>query len=357
MINAAPVAILRTVLAVACVPVLLCSPASAADPAAPASAGLKSPRVAHTQMIWDAAPHNAFTDLARWNGQWYCSFREGTAHGSYDGTVRILNSTDGREWQSAARFVEQGSDLRDPKLCILPDGRLLVGVGARTQDTEDPGNWHTVSRVYISADGKKWEGPHTVGDPQVWMWRYLTHEEHVYSFGYHQRPKGRGGDTFLRFYRSRNGLDWETVSQTEAGGGYVNEAAFVFEPDGRCVVLLRREGGNSRLGLADSPYATWTWSDLDERFNGPALLRMPTGALLAAGRAKCLGAQSARTALGWLKTDPPELLPVLLLPSQHETGYPGLSLHDGQVWVSYYSSQSGKCAIYVAQVDLSEPQN
>lgn len=133
----------------------------------------------------------------------------------------------------------------------------------------------------------------------------------------------------------------------------MNEAAFAFEPDGRCVVLLRREGGDSRLGLARPPYTDWTWSDLEgQRFNGPALLRLPDGRLLAAGRSKTLGAQSAKTAVAWLTTEPPALRPLLWLPSQHETGYPGLALHDGRVWASYYSSQSGKCAIYVAEMEL-----
>lgn len=38
-------------------------------------------------MIWDAAPHNAFTDLIRWKNRWYCASREGTAHSSFDGTA------------------------------------------------------------------------------------------------------------------------------------------------------------------------------------------------------------------------------------------------------------------------------
>ena len=94
------------------------------------------------------------------------------------------------------------------------------------------------------------------------MWRYVTRGQYVYSFGYRQRPKGLGGETFLRFYRSRDGANWETITQSDAGGGYVNEAAFAFQPDDRCVVLLRREGGNSRLGLARPPYKDWTWTDI-----------------------------------------------------------------------------------------------
>jgi hypothetical protein len=316
--------------------------------AAPAPAA----RVIHSRLIWDAGLHNAFTDLIRWKNRWYCSFREGTEHASYDGKVRILSSADGEKWNSAAEFVQEGHDLRDPKLCILPDGRLLVGAGVRKQDAANPMNWHTTSRVYITDDGKTWDS-HSIGDPQVWMWRYVTHGKYVYSFGYRQRPKGLGGETFLNFYRSQDGANWEKITQTEAGGGYVNEAAFVFQPDDRCVVLLRREGGNNRLGLAQPPYKDWTWSDLDARFNGPALIRLPDGRLLAGGRSKPLGESSPKTALAWLTVDPPSLRPLLTLPSQHETGYPGLVAHNDKLWVSYYSSESGKCAIYFAEVELA----
>jgi hypothetical protein len=153
-------------------------------------------------------------------------------------------------------------------------------------------------------------------------------------------------------------VQWETVTQTEAGGGFVNEAAFAFEPDGRCVALLRREGGTTgRLGLAQPPYTDWTWKELDVRFNGPALLRLPDGRLLAGGRAKVLGAQMAVMALGWLTTEPPALSPVMLLPARGETGYPGLYLHDGRVWASYYGSNpAGKSAIYIAELEVLPPK-
>ncbi len=310
-------------------------------------------RVLKSQMIWDRSPHNAFTDLIHWNSHWYCSFREGSAHSSYDGKVRILRSDDGEKWESFAHFADEGRDLRDPKLVILPNGRLLVGMGVRTQDDRNPQNWHTVSRVSVTADGERWE-TRTVGDPQVWMWRFVTHGDNVYSFGYRQRPKGLGGETFLVFYRSRDGLEWERITQTEAGGGYVNEAAFVFQPSDRCVVLLRREGGQNRLGLSQPPYKDWTWTNLNDRFNGPALVQFADGRLLVGGRSKPTGSDSAKTALAWLSIDPPQLSPALTLPSQHETGYPGLCLVGDELWASYYSSDSGKCAIYIARLGMRD---
>ena len=37
-------------------------------------------KIQKVARIWDQAPHNAFTDLIRHDGQWYCAFREGEGH-------------------------------------------------------------------------------------------------------------------------------------------------------------------------------------------------------------------------------------------------------------------------------------
>lgn len=55
-----------------------------------------------SQRIWNEAPHNAFTDLVRFKDRWYCVFREGKAHVSPDGALRVLTSVDGEKWESAA---------------------------------------------------------------------------------------------------------------------------------------------------------------------------------------------------------------------------------------------------------------
>ena len=64
--------------------------------------------------------HNAFTDLIRWHGKWYCTFREADAHVGGDGKLRVLESADGKTWESVALVREEGIDLRDPKLRSRP---------------------------------------------------------------------------------------------------------------------------------------------------------------------------------------------------------------------------------------------
>ena len=58
--------------------------------------------IVEVNKIWDQAPHNAFTDLIRWNEKFYCAFREGRGHVSTDGKIRVLESKEADTWASAA---------------------------------------------------------------------------------------------------------------------------------------------------------------------------------------------------------------------------------------------------------------
>ncbi|HLF95291.1 MAG TPA: exo-alpha-sialidase, partial [Planctomycetota bacterium] len=86
--------------------------------------------IVDVRKIWDAAPHNAFTDLIRHKDRWLCVFREGKAHVSPDGALRVLSSTDGDTWSSESRVTMDGADLRDAKIVIAPDGRLMLNGAA-----------------------------------------------------------------------------------------------------------------------------------------------------------------------------------------------------------------------------------
>src|SRR5262245_47383011 len=87
-------------------------------------------KLLEVKKIWDQGQHNAFTDLMRFNDRWICTFREGEKHASGAGKVRVLTSTDGAKWESAALLEAAGVDLRDPKLSLAPDGRLMIVGGA-----------------------------------------------------------------------------------------------------------------------------------------------------------------------------------------------------------------------------------
>ena len=51
-------------------------------------------KLVKVQRIWNKAPHNAFTDLVRFQDRWFCVFREGAGHVSPDGKLLASASRD-----------------------------------------------------------------------------------------------------------------------------------------------------------------------------------------------------------------------------------------------------------------------
>ncbi len=299
------------------------------------------------RKIWDQAPHNAFTDLLRWKDRWWCSFREAKAHGVVaEGSIRVISSADGREWTSAALLASPAYDLRDPKLSVAPDGRLLVtGAGA---PPDRPKSRDSMS--WFSADGKAWTEALKVADPDFWLWRVAWHKGTAYGVGYRV---GEATDPFARLYASRDGAKFETHVDRLFEKGRPNEASLIFLEDDTCLCLLRREqdGATGQLGTSRPPYKEWTWKDLGVRIGGPHHLQLPDGRIVAAVRRYEGG---ARTSLHWLDPKEGKLTEFLRLPSGGDTSYAGLVFHEGLLWVSYYSSheEDKRSRIYLAKVRL-----
>jgi hypothetical protein len=84
------------------------------------------PKLIEVCKIWDKAQHNAFTDLVRFKGQWFCAFREDKRYVYPDGAIRVIASKDGEDWRSTALLTSNDSDLRDAKSVkvYLADGSL-----------------------------------------------------------------------------------------------------------------------------------------------------------------------------------------------------------------------------------------
>jgi len=295
------------------------------------------------RRIWDAAPHNAFTDLIRWQDRWWCVFREGQGHVSPDGALRVIVSRDGTNWASAARITSPDADLRDAKICVTPAGELMLsGAGA----LHPPARAKHASYAWFSTNGTAWSAPVVIGDPNQWLWRTTWHREVAWSIGY-----DTAGEKFTRLYRSVDGRRFETVIPRLTEEQYPNEHSLVFLPDDSALCLLRRDGspGRGLLGRAKPPYTDWSWRELDRKIGGPHFLRLPDGRLVAAVR---LYDGGARTSLCWLDADRATLTEFLKLPSGGDTSYAGLVWHEGVLWVSYYSSHEEKTAIYLARVKL-----
>jgi hypothetical protein len=328
--------------------------------ALPAAAA--EPELVSLAKIWDAGKHNAFTDLIRWRNQWYCTFREADGHVGGDGKLRVLLSTDGQKWESAALVEEKGIDLRDPKLSITPDDRLMIVAGGSVYEgTKLLGRQ---PRVAFSQDGREWTAPQRVLEEGEWLWRVTWHGGTAYGVSYNaaermspaaqaaaKTGKAEPGpaEWKLKLVASSDGVKYDLVTHLDVPG-HPNETTLRFLPDGEMVALVRREGGDTVgwIGRSREPYKEWKWTPTKHRLGGPNFIQLPDGSLWAAGRSYPGG---AKTVLARMTADG-AYAPAIALASGGDTSYPGLAWHDGLLWLSYYSSHEGKTSIYLAKIKL-----
>lgn len=308
------------------------------------------------ERIYDRAPHSAFTDLVEFNGKLYCTFREGSGHvpgkQGTNGTIRILVSTDGQNWQSAALLSEDRVDLRDPKLSVTPDGRLMVLMGDSFYEAETLKGGQT--RVSFSDKlGKHFSAPQpVVMDAEIrserdWLWRVNWHRGIAYGVVYQS-----GGEEFKALLvSSRDGIHYRLVTSW-AIAGRPNETTLRFMPDGEMIAWVRRDGGNQNgfIGTSRAPYKEWSWKEQSARLGGPEFIALPDGTLVGATRGHLEGGKR-NTYLAWLKRDG-SLSEIVALPSGGDTSYAGMVLRGNTLLVSYYASHEGKSAIYLATLNV-----
>lgn len=310
--------------------------------------------------IWKEAPHSAFVDLIRFRDRFYCAFREGSGHvpgewGS-DGTIRVITSADGETWTTVATLDEEGIDLRDPKLSVTPDGRIMLVVGGSVYDGKK-----LLGRVprasFSNEEGLLFSRPTplridpAIAGEQDWLWRVTWHEGTAWGVLY--QPAAEKEAWGLQLVRSSDGVEWKHVHTFELDGK-PNESTARFLEDGRMVVVVRREG-DDRLGVvgtAAAPYTDWTLRKLDRRLGGPNLVALPSGRWILGTRQYGEGGQY-RTVLVRLDLDGTTTL-LCELASGGDTSYPGMVVHEGTLWVAYYSSHEDQTAIYLAPVPLGE---
>ncbi len=314
-----------------------------------------SVELVEVKKIWDEAPHSAFTDLVRWNGTFFCAFREGRGHVSTDGKIRILQSQDGNDWESAALVALEGYDLRDAHLSVTPDERLMLlgGAAPRKQDNQSA---PTGTFASFSEDGQSWTKPQIVVEPGRWLWCVTWHKGKAYGVSYAAGERM----PYLELLVSENGTEYQCHVDKLYGTGYPTEVTLRFDGD-TCYALVRRdrrakEASSALLGVSGPDYKKWQWHDLGAGFNGfggPNFIRIPSGHWIGAGRMHDGG---VHTALTYVDVKNGTMTKLLKLPSGRDTSYPGLVWHEGMLYVSYYSGHEGKTSIYLAKVKIETNQ-
>jgi len=306
----------------------------------------------------DAAPHSAFTDLIRFKDTFYITFRTGTGHipgkrtGEGDGEIPILSSPDGKNWRRIACLTKKTFDLRDPKLSVTHDGRIMVLMGGSIY--KEGKLTDRIPHVSFSdKDGQNFSDPQPlVIDPAIknelgWIWRVTWHGDTGYGTGYSAFDDK---EWIFSLVKTVDGIHYDLVKKFDRPNK-PNEATVRFLSNGDMRIFLRCESGNGVLGSAAPPYTDWQWQDLGMRVGGPEMIVLPNEKLLFGHRIYEQG--GASTVLS-VQGKEGKLRIIARLPSKGDTSYPGFVIHDGKLWGSYYDSREGKTAVYLAIVPLDK---
>ena len=310
--------------------------------------------------IWDNGSYSSFTSLIQFKGNYYCSFREGEGHvfdenGKAEGRIRILSSKNGHSWKSVFLYHEEGTDLRDPKLSITPDGKLMISVGASIYRNRELVAQYPY--VCFSPDGAhfgkliKAQLEEQADHCNDWIWR-LTWQGHIgYGVDYFQKNDGSRG---LWLMTTTDGIQYQKHCELQIPD-FPNESTIRFLPDGRMAIMVRRDGGDCMgyWGLSAPPFTNWTWKKMEFRLGGQDFLVTNDRDIIVCSRSYYIPS-ACKTTLFKGDALTGKFHEVCVLPSGGDTSYPGLLIVGKQLWVSYYSGHETKRpAIYLAKVPLS----
>ena len=316
--------------------------------------GLRGAEAEDSQKIWDAVPHSAFTDLIQWNGKLYCAFRVGNGHVPQkpgdDGRIQIIVSNDdGQSWNELVALEEPGIDLRDPKMSIHPDGRLMVLFagskyeGSRLISRDCRVTFAEPEGTFTDQQVIQFDSP--LAGPVDWLWRVSWAEDGT-GYGVVYQPDKK--PTAAQLVKTRDGVHYEWVT-TLGVPGNPNESTIRFRGD-QMWMVVRNESRVGSLGHSKPPYTQWNWNDVNVRLGGPDMEQLPDGRWLMSTRE--YGA-TTQTVYGILD-DAGKFKKMGTLPSGGDTSYPGIVLTKDHALISYYSSHEGKTAIYLGRVPLSD---
>ncbi|MFT2091430.1 hypothetical protein [Paraglaciecola sp. 2405UD69-4] len=300
--------------------------------------------------IGNKAGHNAFVDVCHFNNWFYCCYREATNHISADGKICILKVDHQGVVLNRSLIQLPSTDLRDPKLTITPDGKMLLIAYARRTNSENR-TIGTRNLCWVSQTGDSWSTHKEFAEKGWWLWRITWHQGLGYGFAYNRKQNAINfftGDPRRSFHRHVT----SAFSLKKHGKGYPNESDIIFN-EKTAYAIIRRDADSytAQLGISNFPYKRWKWTDLQRYIGGPALIKVNAELAILAGRIFEEG--KLVTGVFTLNLNTAKLIKQLVLPSQGDNSYPGLVIENDKLYICYYSShEDNKSSVYMTELDI-----
>ncbi len=298
--------------------------------------------------IYESDQHDAFTSLIKFQEKYYCAFRSGEHHVyGADGVSKILASPDKKHWKEVATLKKTGVDLRDPKLSIAPDGRIIALVGGSIYRGKELLGMHT-QVSFSDLSGLNFSKPQPISlDPTIrsdydWLWAITWYEGMAYGVVYQYRGKR------TKLVRSSDGIHYEFICELDLDGR-PNEARVRFDEMGTMYILHRRDDDDQMgyWGSSRPPFKNWTWKQMKHRIGGPDFVILPNDDVLVGSRIYREGGNGVGILRGTKNGVFPDLW---MLPSGGDCSYPSFLVEPHRILMSYYSSHEGNADIYLAEI-------
>lgn len=304
------------------------------------------------KKIGNKGPHSAFTDLCEFNASLFCCYREAKNHISSDGSIRIISTDFSGNLISSLKIFLPTTDLRDPKLSIMPNGNLMLIAYARLINADNQ-TQSTRNLCWVSKTGKSWSSPSEFANKGWWLWRLKWHEGLAYGFAYNKKANAINlykGDPQRSFHLHQE----SALSLVKHNKGYPNESDLIFNNNSAFAIVRRdADSYSAQLGVSSFPYKKWLWTDLKIYIGGPAMLFIADNLALVAGR--IIQGKKLVTGLLLLDLESAHLRLLTVLPSSGDNSYPGLVLKNNSLYISYYSShEDQKSSVYLTEINISE---
>lgn len=294
-----------------------------------------------TYKIVTSKLHLAFTDLIKYNNEWFITFRLSDAHVANNfGHIIICKSKDLIKWESEQIFIQKDFDLRDPKF-LIKDSTLFIHFHSTTIRPYGESRNDYISQYDFNK--KSWNRAILLNkntSNKSWFWRLTEYNDTIYTISY------MTGEP-LRIYMSRDAFEFKEIYEFNIDGK-PSEVTLRFRND-TAYAIIRREGLHALLGKSTVSNIThWEFETLPWiTFGGPNFLINNDNLLITGrvnGQAKLFNhylTESKQTELFTLKG------------GINEMGYCGMFIEDKNLFISYYTgTEDGGYSINLSKVNI-----
>ncbi|WP_143406467.1 hypothetical protein [Estrella lausannensis] len=306
-------------------------------------------RIAFVRQIWKGPFHHAFPDLIYFQGRYFVSLRQAETHFSAKSKILILTSTDLVQWAQAAEMALPGHDLRDPKLSIVPDGRLMLNMGSLDINSKGA----LGSFVSFSKTGFTWTSPHSILETGMWLWRITWHQGKGYGVSYRFfDPLKKELEWIVDLHQTDDGVSFHKIASLNVKG-HPNEATVRFDDEGSMWILIRRDKNwksKAVLLRGRPPYREFHHLPLNSYLGGPNFLEVK-GQWIVAGRFVSINPYGIFERMGISLLSHGKVGVPLFLPGTGDLGYPGMVWNEERLLVCYYASEENLSSIYLAGIE------